>query len=115
MTEEPARGVSYQSLLGSGGPGGQPTSVWVRLGDGAISTRRKDARREISFSVSKAQSRWLREVGEISGSAVDQGAILRALVDLGMELEVDWALLASGKSLRQAVRDSVMVSRRSAH
>jgi hypothetical protein len=39
---------------------------------------------------------------------------MRALVDLGMELDLDWAVIASGKSLRAAVRESVMVRRRAA-
>jgi hypothetical protein len=36
---------------------------------------------------------------------------VRALVDLGMELEIDWAMLAGGKSLRAAVREAVLVRR----
>jgi hypothetical protein len=107
------RPVSYQSMLG-GPPGGGTGGVYVRLGDGAIGTRRKDARRDVTVALSKAQGRWLREATALSGSGIDEGAILRALVDLGMELELDWAVLASGKSLRQAVRESVMVRRRTA-
>ena len=106
------RRVTYQSMLGE--RDGGPPGVYVRLGDGAIGTRRKDARRDVKVSLSKAQARWLREAVALSGSGVDEGAILRALVDLGMELELDWAVLASGKSLRGAVRGSVMVRRRTA-
>jgi hypothetical protein len=108
------RRVSYQSMLGgpAGGDGG--AGVYVRLGDGAIATRRKDARKDLTVALSKPQARWLREATALSGSGIDEGAILRALVDLGMELELDWAVLASGKSLRQAVRESVMVRRRAA-
>jgi hypothetical protein len=96
-----------------GGPTeGDGGGVYVRLGDGAIGTRRKDARREVTVSLSKPQVRFVREAVALSGSGIDEGAILRALVDLGMELELDWAVLASGKSLRQAVRESVMVRRR---
>ena len=103
------RGVSYQGVLGA--PDGSPQGVYARLGESAIGTRRKDARREITVALSKPQRRWLRHAVETSGSGVDEGAIVRALVDLGMELDLDWAVLASGKSLRGAVRDSVMVRR----
>ena len=108
------RRVSYQSMLGGahGGDGGG--GVYVRLGDGAIATRRKDSRKDVTVALSKGQARWLREATALSGAGIDEGAILRALVDLGMELDLDWAVLASGKSLRQAVRGSVMVRRRAA-
>jgi hypothetical protein len=105
------RRVSYQSMLGGPGGGG-PAGVYVRLGDGAIGTRGKDARRKVTVSISKPQWRFLREATALSGSGIDEGSILRALVDLGMELDLDWAVLASGKSLRRAVRESVMVRRR---
>jgi hypothetical protein len=107
------RRVSYQSMLG-GPPGSDSGAVYVRLGDAAIATRRKDSRKDVTVALSKAQARWLREATALSGSGIDEGAILRVLVDLGMELELDWAVLASGKSLRQAVRESVMVRRRAA-
>jgi hypothetical protein len=98
-----------------GGPvGGDHGAVYVRLGDGAISTKRKDASKEVRVGLSKPQARWLREATALSGSGIDEEQIVRALVDLGMELELDWAVLASGKSLRQAVRESVMVRRRAA-
>jgi hypothetical protein len=99
-------------LGGRDGPGSG--GVYVRLGESAIGTRRKDARREVTVALSKAQARFLREATALSGSAIDEGAVLRALVDLGMELDLDWAVLASGKSLRRAVRESVMVRRRTA-
>ncbi|MGD9696838.1 MAG: hypothetical protein AB7V42_14400 [Thermoleophilia bacterium] len=107
------RRVTYQSILGeqAEAAGG----VYVRLGAGAIATRRRDAGgREVSVALSKAQRRWLREATELSGPGVDEQAVLRAMVDLGMELEIDWAVLANGRSLRQAVRESVMVRRRPA-
>lgn len=107
------RRVSYQSMLG-GPVGGDQGAVYVRLGDGAIATKRKDARKEVTVGLSKPQARWLREATDLSGSGIDEEQILRALVNLGMELELDWAVLASGKSLRQAVRESVMVRRRAA-
>ncbi len=103
------RRVSYQSVLGSetGGPAG----VYVRLGDAAIGTRRKDARHDLTVALSKPQERWLKEALALSGPDIDEGAVLRALIDLGMELDVDWPVIASGKSLRSAVRESVMVRR----
>lgn len=105
------RGVSYQSMLGE--DGGAPPGVYVRLGESAIATRRKKASRDVTVALSKSQRRWLREATDLSGAGVDEGQILRALVDLGMELDIDWAMLASGRALRAAVRESVMVRRRS--
>ena len=106
------QGVTYQSMLG--GPTGPASAVYVRLGDGAIGTRRKDARKEVAVALSRPQRRWLREATELSGTAVDEGQIVRALIDLGMELAIDWPVLASGRALREAVRESVMVRRRAA-
>ena len=103
------RPVSYQSVLGA--PTG-PSSFYVRLGDDAIRTTRKKARREVTVALSKSQTEWLQEALALSGPDIDEGAVLRALVDLGTELDIDWAVLASGKSLRAAVRESVMVRRR---
>jgi hypothetical protein len=103
------RRVSYQSMLGS--EGGPATAVYVRLGEGSIGTRRKDARKDVTVALSKAQRRWLRDAVELSGPDIDEGSVLRAMVDLGMELEIDWAVIARGKALRAAVRDSVMVLR----
>jgi len=107
------RRVSYQSMLGAEG-GSEPAGVYVRLGEGAIGTRRKDARRAVTVEISKPQRRWLNDAVELSGPDIDEGAVLRALVDLGMELEIDWAVIARGKALRAAVRESVMVRRRAA-
>ena len=101
--------VSYQSVLGT--DAGAAPGVYVRLGEGTVGTRRKDARKEVAVEVSKAQRRWLRDAVELSGPDIDEGAVLRALVDLGMELEIDWAVIARGKALRAAVRESVMVRR----
>ncbi len=103
------RRVSYQSVLGA--PTGESAGVYVRLGEATVATRRKDARRDVTVAISKPQSRWLKEALELSGPDVDEGAVLRALIDLGMELAIDWPVIASGKSLRAAVRASVMVRR----
>jgi hypothetical protein len=106
------RRVSYQSMLGAEVP--EPAGVYVRVGDGVIGTRRKDARREVTVEISTPQRRWLKDAIELSGPDIDEGAVLRALIDLGMELEIDWAVIARGKALRAAVRESVMVRRRAA-
>lgn len=103
--------VSYQGVLGTEPAAG---AVYVRLGETAIATRRKEARKAVSLELSKAQSRWLRDAVEMSGPDIDEGAILRALVDLGTELQIDWAVIARGKALRAAVRSAVMVRRGSA-
>lgn len=101
--------VSYQSVLGPAAPA--TIGVYVRLGPSAIGTRKKDARREVTIPLSKPQARWLNDATELSGPGVDEGTVLRAIVDLGMELDVDWPLIASGAALRSAVRDAVMVRR----
>ena len=105
MSED--RRVSYRGILGTG----PARSTYVRLGPDAITTRRKDARKNVTVPISAAQARWLREVRELSGTGVDEGAVIRALIDLGMELDVDWPLVAGGKMLRRSVRDAVMVRR----
>lgn len=107
------RRVSYQGMLGpAGGPaGGSPAGVYVRLGEDSIGTRRKDARVKVRFEISTAQARWLKDAVEMSGPGIDEGQVLRALVDLGMELDVDWAVIVRGATLRSAVRESVMVRR----
>jgi hypothetical protein len=104
------RRVSYQSVLGPDRAG--PPGDFVRLPDTAIGTRAKDARREVAATFSKAQVRWLTEALDLSGPEVDEGAVLRALVDLGRELDIDWALVGGGKALRAAVREAVMVRRK---
>ena len=104
------RRVSYQSVLGE--PAGERTAIYVRLGDAAIATRRKEARRDVTVALSKVQSQWLKEAIALSGADIDEGAVLRALVDLGMELDIDWPVIARTKELRAAVRESVMVRRR---
>lgn len=103
------RRVSYQGMLGTGGD--PPAGIYVRLGEDAITTRRKEARKEVRVEISKAQARWLRDAVDMSGPGIDEGQVLRALVDLGMQLDVDWAVIVRGKALRAAVRESVMVRR----
>ena len=107
------RRVSYQGMFGPGGApgGGPPGGVYVRLGDDAIDTRRKDAHNEVRFEISKAQARWLKDAVEMSGPGIDEGQVLRAVMDLGMELDIDWAVIVRGTALRTAVSESVMVRR----
>ena len=100
--------VSYQSFLdGSTGMGAPAT--FRPLTDDDITTRKKNAGRELTVAISKKQSRWLREVDEISGRGVDAGAIVRAMLDVATHLDVDWALMAGGSSVRAAVRQSLLV------
>jgi len=103
--------VSYQSILG--GPLGarQQSTTFVALPEDAIATRRKEATRTVSTAVSRRQARWLREVAGVSGKGIDEAAVVRALVDLGMQLDVEWELLAGGAAVREAVRRSVRVAR----
>lgn len=103
--------ISYQGALGDGaGPGRE--GAYVRLGPRAIGTRRKDAGTRLKATISKSQSRWLDDVVALTGGNVDADAVVRALIDLGMELDIDWPLIARGRMLRGAVRESVMVHRR---
>ena len=105
------RRVSYQGVLG-GPAGGRGEGVYVRLGPMRSPPAARTRGATSTVAISKAQGRWLREAVALSGPSIDEGAVLRALVDLGMELEIDWPVIARGKALRQAVRDSVMVRRR---
>jgi len=104
--------VSYQAMLGDEGEeGAKGRGGFAPLGEEAIVTRRRDAKRELTVLLSKEQVRWLREVEELAGQGIDASAVVRALVDLGRELDVDWTVLARGPELREAVRRSVLVRR----
>ena len=94
------RRVSYQAVLG--GRAGRPRrGVYVRLGDGHHRHPPQGRAQATSRSRSpRPRRRWLREAVALSGPGIDEGAVLRALVDLGMELEIDWAVIARGKALR---------------
>ena len=100
--------VSYQSFL-DGGTGMGAAATFRPLTDDDVSTRKKNASRELTVAISKKQARWLREVDEISGRGVDAGAIVRAMLDVVTHLDVDWALIAGGSSVRAAVRHSLLV------
>lgn len=103
--------ISYQGILGGPDPS---RSGYATLGADAITTRRKDAKVRLKLDISKVQARWLEEVAELTGEGVDPGAVVRALIDLGMELDIDWPLVAGGRMLREEVRGSVLVRREEA-
>lgn len=98
--------VSYQAILE--GAGAEATD-YVALPKEAVATRRKDANRKASVRVSDAQRRWLDEITEMSGRGVDEGAIVRALLDVGMSLDVDWPFVTGGRELRKSVREAIRV------
>ena len=98
--------VSYQ-LPGEGSAGDEPD--FAPLPAGAIGTRRRDATASVTVTMSAAQARWLKRLERESPGAAD--AAVRALVDLGMELDVDWASRDGGRALRAAVQDAVRVRR----
>ena len=100
--------VSYQSFLDGGASLGAGATFRPLTAD-EIATRKKNAGRELTVAISKKQARWLREIDEISGRGVDAGAIVRALLDVATHLDVDWALIAGGSSVRAAVRQSILV------
>jgi hypothetical protein len=65
----------------------------------------------VNLLLSKDQIRWLKDVTAVAGPEVDQDSVVRACVDLGRELDIDWGVVGGGKALRSAVRESVMVRR----
>jgi hypothetical protein len=99
--------VSYQTFLTDVGRLG--AERFVPLPPGALATRRKDADRKLTVRVSKQQARWLEHIEGITGKGIDTDAVIRALIDLGRELDVDWAMLASAGALREAVAEAVRV------
>ncbi len=85
-----------------------PAPVFVALDPGAITTKTRDGAVRVSAKLSKDQARWLKRAGAAAG----EGTVLRALVDLGMQLETEWGALARPTELRDAVRESVLIRRR---
>lgn len=73
-----------------------------------IDTRKRDAKVRIAVDLSKRQARWLKTAG--AGNA---DAVLRALVDLGMQLHIDWNAVKTSGDLRAAVREAVLIRHRS--
>jgi len=97
--------VSYRVMLDSAS-GPRPT--FRQLDAEAIATRRRDATVRAQVSLSKRQVRWLRDASTKSGG-VHPEDIIRAAVDVAMELDIDWSLLARPTDLRDAVRDAVLI------
>jgi hypothetical protein len=97
--------VSYRVMLDST-PGPRPT--FRPLDAKAIATRRRDAAVRAQASFSKRQVRWLRDAAAKSGG-VHPEDIIRAAVDLVMELEIDWSAVTRPSDLRDAVREAVLV------
>ena len=73
-----------------------------------IDTRKRDAKVRIAVDLSKRQARWLKTAGD-----ADADAVIRALVDLGMQLHIDWNAVKTSGDLRAAVREAVLIRHRS--
>jgi len=101
--------VSYQAILPT--PAEASPAAWRPLGPETIATRRRDADRKLTAQVSKAQARWLRDAQRLAGTGIDADAIVRALIDLGREIDLDWSAIDGAGALREAVRRSVLVRR----
>lgn len=97
--------VSYQIAVAAS----TPPAAFVPLGASAVATRNRDAVTTVSIDISKQQARWLKKAG--ARGEVDGAQVIRALIDVGMELDVDWSRVTSGSELRAAVRSAVMVRR----
>lgn len=86
-----------------------PAAAFVPLGASSIATRNRDAATVLTVDVAKHQAKWLKKAG--AGGEVDAAQVVRALIDLGMELDIDWSRITSGSDLRSAVRSAVLVRR----
>ncbi|MEW6582907.1 MAG: hypothetical protein AB1416_09120 [Actinomycetota bacterium] len=102
------RRVTYQAMLDAAEP---PAPVFAALEAGEVATRRRDASRKVTVQLSKAQAVWLRSVADSAGKGVDVDAVVRALVDVGQALDVDWSSVSGAGQLRRAVREAVRVRR----
>ena len=74
------------------------------LDSDAIDTRTRDAKVRFAVDLSKRQARWLK-----TACAGDADAVIRALVDLGMQLHIDWSAVKTSGDLRAAVREAVLI------
>jgi hypothetical protein len=97
--------VSYRVMLDRA-PGMQ--AAFRQLQPDAIDTRRRDATVRAQAHLSKRQVRWLREASSTSGG-VEPEDIIRAVVDLAMELEIHWPDVTRPTELREAIRHSVLI------
>jgi hypothetical protein len=96
--------VSYQVGSEQGTVAGPQ---YAPLPGDAIGTRKRDATVRTSVDVSKRQARWLKTV--TNDSAADTDAIMRALLDLAMELHLDWSAITRPTELRDAIRAAVLI------
>ena len=101
--------VSYQTFLNDISRTG--TERFVPVDPADLNTRRKDADRKLTVRISKQQAKWLENVEAVTGKGIDEAALVRALVDLGRQLDVDWAMTAGAPALRTAIADAVRVRR----
>ena len=99
--------VSYQTFLDDIGRRGNERYVPVH--PEALDTRRRDADRKVTVRISKSQEKWLEQIEAITGKGIDRDALVRVLIDLGRQLEVDWPMTAGAPAMRQAVAESVRV------
>ena len=96
--------VSYQVALDRTDT---PAPMIGALDPGAIDTRKRDGVVRVSVKLAKRQTRWLQD----AAAGTDTGTVLRALVDLGMELDIDWGAITKPAEVRAAVRDAVLIRR----
>jgi hypothetical protein len=81
------------------------------LDSGAIGTRCKDAKVRFTVDLSKRQARWLRSATASGGTPIRPELIVRAAIDLAMELDIDWTGIRRPADLRAAIREAVLVRR----
>jgi hypothetical protein len=99
--------VSYQAFLDDISRRGGDQFVPVR--PESLETRRRDAERKRTIRISKEQERWLEQIEAITGKGIDGDAVIRVLIDLGRQLDIDWPMTAGVPALRRAVAESVRV------
>jgi hypothetical protein len=99
--------VSYQLPPDEAPERAPGPASWRPVTRDAVVTRRRDATTTLRVELSREQARWLRRVAEEGGATPD--GLVRGLVDLAMDLEIDWSSLTSARDLREALTDAVMV------
>jgi|GEM_PF-4414344 hypothetical protein len=99
--------VSYQTFLADSGLAGAPQ--FAPLPQDTFTPAKKDADRTLKIRVTKRQEKWLQKIDDITGKGVDTDAVLRTLIDLARQLDIDWAMTASVDALRDEIRDAVRI------
>ncbi len=99
--------VSYQTFLADSGLSGVPQ--FAPLPEDAFTHSKKDADRTLKIRVTKRQEKWLQKIDDITGKGVDTDAVVRTLIDLARQLDIDWAMTASVDALRDEIRDAVRI------